>query len=131
MNNKKYLFVFSNTPDGPSVLQGFFPLEMENEAKEFHLKGGGYRTMMIGDWNGFGEVPDRDKLAPYTPRKAFYPFKLIGSKKNGFYVLLPGKNSPVGDYYIYEGDFEDCQKECDHLNKLIQAHLDDYLKDNP
>ena len=126
--NKKYLFVFSNTPDSPSILQGFFPLEMENEAKEFHLKGGGYRTMMIGDWNGFGEVPDRDKLAPYTPRKAFNPFKVIGSMKNGFHVLLPGKNS-FGDYYIYKG-FEDCQKECDLLNKMIQAHLDEYLKDN-
>jgi len=126
--NKKYLFVFSNTPDSPSILQGFFPLEMENEAKEFHLKGGGYRTMMIGDWNGFGEIPDRDKLAPYTPRKAFNPFKVIGSMKNGFHVLLPGKNS-FGDYYIYKG-FEDCQKECDLLNKMIQAHLDEYLKDN-
>jgi hypothetical protein len=128
--NKKYLFVFSNTPDGPSVLQGFFPLELENEAKEFHLKGGGYRTMMIGDWNGFGEVPDRDKLAPYTPQKGFYPFKVIGSKKSGFSVFLQGKNS-FGDYYLYEGNFEDCQKECDHLNKMIQAHVDEYLKDNP
>lgn len=127
MKIKKYLFVFSNTPDGPSVLQGVFPLEMENEAKEFHLKGGGYRTMMIGDWSGFGEVPDRDKLESYTPKKAFNPFKVIGSMKNGFHVLLPGKNS-FGDYYIYKG-FEDCQKECDHLNKLIQSHLDDYLKD--
>ena len=127
--NKKYLFVFSNTPDGPSILQGFFPLEMENEANAFLLKGGGYRTMMIGDWNGFGEIPDRDKLESYTPRKAFNPFKVIGSMKNGFHVLLPGKNS-FGDYYIYKG-FEDCQKECDHLNKLIQAHLDEYLKDNP
>jgi len=128
--NKKYLFVFSNTPDNPSILQGFFPLELENEAKEFLLKGGGYRTMMIGDWNGFGEIPDRDKLESYTPRKAFNPFKVIGSMKNGFHVLLPGTPSPVGDYYIYKG-FEDCQKECDHLNKLIQAHLDEYLKDNP
>jgi len=128
MNNKKYLFVFSNTPDGPSVLQGFFPLEMENEARNFLDKGGGYRTMMIGDWNGFGEVPDRNKLAPYTPRKGFYPFKVIGSKKR-FSVFLQGKNS-FGDYYVRDGDFEVCQQECDHLNKMIQAHLDEYLKDN-
>ena len=128
MNNKKYIFIFANSPDNPSVLQGVFPIEMENEAKEFHLKGGGYRTMMIGDWNGFGEVPDRDKLVSYMPRKAFYPFKVIGSMKNGFHVLLPGKNS-FGDYYIYKG-FEDCQNECDHLNKLIQSHLDEYLKEN-
>jgi len=126
--NKQHIFVFSNTPDGSSVLQGVFPIEKEKEAVEFNNKAHGYRNMMIGEWSGFGEIPPRGALQTYKPKKSFYPFKVIGSMKNGFHVLLPGKNS-FGDYYIYKG-FEDCQKECDHLNKLIQSHLDDYLEEN-
>lgn len=83
---------------------------------------------MLGDWNGSGVIPDRNELELYTPRNVFKPFKVIGSMKEGYHVLLPGKNS-LGGYYIHKG-FEDCKIECNHLNKLIQAHLDDYLKEN-
>jgi hypothetical protein len=128
--NKQHIFVFSNTPDGSSVLQGVFPIEKEKEAVEFNNKAHGYRNMMIGEWSGFGEIPPRGALQTYKPKKSFYPFKVIGSKRNGFHVLLPGKNSPVGDYYIYEGDFEDCQKECDRLNEMLQSILENYLEEN-
>lgn len=126
--SNRYIFVFSSTPDSDSVLQGVFPIEHENEAKKFNDAGGGYRVMMVGDWS-FGKFPERNELEPYNPKKGFYPAKVIGSKKKGFHVFLEGCDG-FGDYYLFEGDFEDCQRECDTLNGLLQAHLSKYQKEN-
>jgi hypothetical protein len=126
--SKQHIFVFSNTPDGSSVLQGVFPIEKEKEAVEFNNKAHGYRNMMIGEWSGFGEIPPRGALQTYKPKKSVYPFKVIGSKRNGFYVVMEAPG--FQNYEVFEGDFEDCQKECDQLNEMLQSILENYLEEN-
>jgi len=128
MNNNKYIFVFSNSPDSPSVPQAVFPIEMQDEAVNFNGNDG-YRKMMIGYWGGLGKFPDIDKLEPYTPRKAFYPFKVIGTNKRAFFSLILEAKG-FQNVEIIRANYEICQKECDQLNRMMQVHFEEYLKEN-
>lgn len=128
--NKQHIFVFSNTPDGSSVLQGVFPIEKEKEAVEFNDQAHGYRNMMIGEWSGFGEIPPKGALRTYKPKKGFYPFKVVSAHalKEYYYVTLEAPGFQT--YEFYEGKFEDCQQECNMLNKMLHSILEKYLEEN-
>lgn len=63
--NKKYIFVYSNSPDSrETVVRGIFPYEMLKEATEFNNSGSGYLKMRLAEWNGFGELPEYTATAP-------------------------------------------------------------------
>jgi len=69
MNKEQYIFVFSNTPDGPSVIQGIFSIEKAEDAQKFNDEAHGYRDMMIGEWKGSGPLPERSKMKKYSPKE--------------------------------------------------------------
>lgn len=57
-NNKKYIFVYSNSPDSRATeVRGIFPYNKLKEAIEFNNSGSGYLQMRLAEWKGFGELP--------------------------------------------------------------------------
>jgi len=133
--SKKYIFVFSHTPSGRSIPKGVFPLELEGEAQNFANEASGYRVMMIGDWIGFGKLPELGELRLYEPKKLFRPFKVC---PHDMKTSVADDESPCAlvvldapgfeTYEIFEGTVEDCIKECETLNKMLQTHLNDYTR---
>ena len=56
--SKKYIFVYVNAPQSPSMVSAIFPYEMLKEAIDFTNSASGYYEMRTAEWVGFGKVPE-------------------------------------------------------------------------